>query len=73
MTETNDCKKLFEWEDDVPPTCRKCTNAKHAIRLAAEVYRLRREMEEIRLLAREAMRRCGARSTMAIEEWLKGV
>ena len=73
MTETNDCKKLFEWEDDVPPTSRMCTNAKHAIRLAAEVYRLRREMEEIRLLAREAMRRCGARSTMAVEEWLKGV
>lgn len=57
--------------DDVPLTCRTCTNAKHAIRLAVEAYRLRREMEEIRLLTREGMRRCGAQSTMPVKEWLK--
>lgn len=64
-------KKLFEWEDNIPPTCRTCMNAKYIIGLAAELYRLRRESDEIRIAAREAMRRCGARSTKAVGEWLE--
>lgn len=62
---------VFEWEQDIPLECRNCTNVRYVIPAVCEAYRARRELEDIRLAVREAMRIGGARTGQSVEDWIK--